>query len=91
MNIRGPLAPLPKWLTYALTVIPIVALWAVNVWALNDYMRHKEAQEKDERKQEVRDAEQDKDLAALKAEIARQQRVTCAIAQKLNVASSDCL
>lgn len=81
---------LPKWLLYALTSLPISALWAVNVWALNDYIRHKELQTTVERLQAVRDTGQDRDVQDLRQQLERQQRVTCAIASRLKVVTLDC-
>lgn len=87
MNRRlGP----PKRLLYALTALPISALWAVNVWAVTDYLHHRDTQVIAERAQALRDLGQDRDVQELRQQLERQQRVTCAIASRLKVVTLDC-
>lgn len=82
---------LPRWLMFALTALPIAGLWAVDGWAVADYMRHKAEQAEADRIQSIRDVQQDNIVLLLREEVGRQHRVMCAVALKLNVVSSDCI
>lgn len=81
---------IPAWLWWAIAAAPIMALWAVNAWAIRDYISHKSDQEKARSEQSLRDAAQDRDIKEFTKSIDRLQRITCAVARHQKVETAEC-